>query len=567
MVDISGQTIDSYLLLRRLGGGTFGDVYLSEHIHRKELFAIKILRFHLSQENLQLFLNEARVFRLAHPNIIRVRDFGMEGDVPFIVMEYLPGGTLRQMHPRGQPLPLTSIVTYVRQLSAALQYAHDEGLVHRDVKPENMLIGMNGEIVLSDFGIVTTSYTWGENPQAGAAGTALYMAPEQSQARAVRASDQYALAALTYEWLIGVPPFLGTLPELTAKHLFTPPPSLRRRDATISAEIEQVVLKALAKDPAHRFASVSEFAAALEEAARVPVGTTLQAIAPQDKQLLSLAWSPEGTRLAVASSDAVSVWKVGAGEALFRVNWHRQQVTAVAWSPDGSRLATSGSDCTVQIGNADNGQGLVTCAGHHEEVLTVVWSPDSARLVSGGADRVLRIWDATTGKTEAVIVGHGDDILSVAWSPDGARLASTGYDGTIQVHDSQSHKQTWMSSGAVPIYMLAWSPDGTRLAAARYDATVQVYEAMTGRLQQTYRGHSDGVFALAWSPDSVFIASGGDDTTIQIWRPDTGLLVHTYRGHKRGIRAIAWSPRKGKETQIASNDLEQVVLVWQAPYV
>jgi serine/threonine protein kinase len=111
MVDFSGRTIDNYLLLRHLGGGAFGDVYLAEHTFRKTLFAIKILHAHLSQENLRAFLNEARSLRLNHPNIMHVRDFGVDGDVQFIVMDYLPGGTLRKLHPRGQPLPLKAIIS------------------------------------------------------------------------------------------------------------------------------------------------------------------------------------------------------------------------------------------------------------------------------------------------------------------------------------------------------------------------------------------------------------------------------------------------------------------------
>ena len=565
MADFSGRTIDNYLLLRRLGGGGFGDVYLAEHIHRKTLFAMKILRSHLGQENLQAFINEARVFRLVHPNIMCVRDFGMDGDVPFIVMDYLPGGTLRELHPHGKPLMLKAIVSYVKQVGAALQYAHDEGLVHRDVKPENMLVGTQGEIVLSDFGIVTTSYTWGKDRQGAVVGTAAYMAPEQIQSRAVRASDQYALAALTYEWLVGTPPFLGTVTELTAKHLYSLPPSLRERDPTILPEIEQVVLKALAKDPAQRFPSVQEFATALEKAAKLPIGTTLQVLSIPASLLPSLAWSPDGIRLAVASSNTVSVWQVEQGESLFRSAWHNQPVTVVAWSPDGSRLASASNDRTVQIGNAAAGNLLVTCAGHHEEVFTVAWSPDNARLASAGADRAVRIWDTATGQTVAVVVSHGDDILSVAWSPDGAALASAGYDGTVQVHKMPDQKLLWMYSSRANVYALAWSPDSMRLAAASYDATVQLFEAATGRVLQTYRGHTAGVFAVAWSPDNALLASGGDDATVHIWESATGRPVFTYRGHTRGVRAISWSPLTGNDACIASAGLDQVVLVWQAP--
>jgi WD40 repeat protein len=565
MVDFSGRTIDNYQLLRRLGGGNFGDVYLAEHIHRKTLFAVKILRSHLSKENLQTFLNEARVFRLEHPNIIRVRDFGIDGDTPFIVMDYLPGGTLRHLHPQGEPLPLKTLVSYVKQIGGALQYAHDEGLVHRDVKPENMLIGQHGEIFLSDFGIVTTSYSLSPGHQSRVAGTALYMAPEQILAHPVRASDQYALAALAYEWLVGVPPFLGTMAELTAKHLNTPPPALRQRDPSIPPEVERVVLKALAKAPAQRFPSVHEFVVALEEACKLPIGTTLQVLEMHSDLLSALAWSPDGTRLAVASSDAtVGVWDVEACACRFTYTGHSREVTAVAWSPGGERLASASSDGTVQVWDAANGQTLITYSGHKEDVFAAGWSPDGSKIASAGADQTVQVWEAATGQVLAAYAGYGDDILSVAWSPDGTKLASASYDMTVQVREVLSKKQVLTYNSHAAVYMVAWSPDGTRLASASYDTTVEVRDATTGEALQAYHGHTRGVFALAWAPGSASIASGGDDSTVQIWESTTGRHVYTYQGHSRGVRAIAWSPLAGNDARIASAGLDQAVLIWQA---
>jgi WD40 repeat protein len=144
-------------------------------------------------------------------------------------------------------------------------------------------------------------------------------------------------------------------------------------------------------------------------------------------------------------------------------------------------------------------------------------------------------------------------------------LASTSYDGTVQVHGLPDLQQIWMYNSSANVYALAWSPDGTRLAAASYDATVQVREAATGRLLQSYQGHTGGVFALAWSPDGTLLASGGDDTTVQLWDAASGQCVYIHRSHTRGVRAIAWSPLTGNDACIASAGLDQVVLVWQTP--
>lgn len=151
MTDRVGQRLDSYQLIRLLGAGSFGEVYLAEHVYRKDQVAVKVLP-RLADSDLQSFLNEARSVRLKHPHIIQVRDFGIDNHVPFIVMDYAPHGTLRQRHPKGTRLPLASIVTYIEQIASALQYAHDERLIHRDIKPENLLIGTRGEVLVSDFG-------------------------------------------------------------------------------------------------------------------------------------------------------------------------------------------------------------------------------------------------------------------------------------------------------------------------------------------------------------------------------------------------------------------------------
>ncbi|MEO8971036.1 MAG: protein kinase, partial [Ktedonobacteraceae bacterium] len=181
-----------------------------------------------------------------------------------------PHGNLRQLYPKGTLVPLSTVVSYVRQVAGALQYAHQQQLIHRDIKPENMLLGHNHEVLLSDFGIAVLAQNTGSQPglDQDTAGTVAYMAPEQFQAHPCPASDQYALGIVVYEWLCGERPFQGSFPELAVKHTLAPPPSLREKVPTIPFTVEQVVLKALAKDSQQRFASVEAFAVALEEASK-----------------------------------------------------------------------------------------------------------------------------------------------------------------------------------------------------------------------------------------------------------------------------------------------------------
>src|SRR5947209_6591347 len=282
MSDHIGQQLGNYRLIRLLGKGSFADVYLAEHIYLKTPAAIKLLQTRLAQDDLQSFLNEARsIANLVHPNIVRVLEFGVEGAIPFLVMDFAPNGTLRQRHPKGSQVLPAFIVRYIKQVAAALQYAHDQRVIHRDIKPENMLLGRNNEVLLSDFGIAVVAQS-SRYHQVGQeiGGTIAYMAPEQLQGRAVPASDQYALGVATYEWLSGDRPFQGSFPEIASQHMLTSPVPLRSKIPGIPKDIDEVVMRALAKDPQQRFMRVEAYANALEHACQVVPPLVIQSGQP-----------------------------------------------------------------------------------------------------------------------------------------------------------------------------------------------------------------------------------------------------------------------------------------------
>jgi len=267
MADRVEQQLGNYRIIRLLGEGGFAEVYLGEHLHLGTEAAIKILHTQLSSDDVEQFRAEARIIaRLEHPNIVRVLDFGIEGKTPYLVMGFAPNGTLRQHHRKGIPLPWAIIVSYVKQIADALQYAHGQKLIHRDVKPENMLLGRRYEVLLSDFGIALVTQSSRYQGTRDVVGTVAYMAPEQIQGKPRPASDQYALGVVVYEWITGERPFQGSFTEIAVQHTVTPPPPLHEKVPSISLDVERVVLTALAKDPQQRFSSVQAFANALEQA-------------------------------------------------------------------------------------------------------------------------------------------------------------------------------------------------------------------------------------------------------------------------------------------------------------
>jgi serine/threonine protein kinase len=262
----AGRVLGSYRLVREIGRGGFAVVYLGEHVHLTNPAAVKVLSHQLNAKDLARFQREARILAgLDHPRIVRILDFGIAEGTAFLVMTYAPEGTVADRHAGDTVLPHTTVVEYVGQLADALQYAHDRDVVHRDVKPENVLVAVDGGLMLTDFGIAVGSST--SRQTTTAAGTAVYMAPEQIEGRAGPASDQYALAVLAFAWLCGSLPYTGTFLEVCAQHLHAPVPALRDHDDAIPELIDRCISRAMAKDPSQRYACVAKFSQALADAA------------------------------------------------------------------------------------------------------------------------------------------------------------------------------------------------------------------------------------------------------------------------------------------------------------
>lgn len=267
MVHHLGQLFSHYRLLCVVGQGSFATVYVGEHIHLGTQAAIKVLKMDVSPDESEAFRTEARtVARLVHPHIIRVLDFGLMHQTPFLVMDYAPHGSLRQHYPLGVPLPLSHVLSSVQQVADALHYAHQHNVIHRDIKPENMLLGAREEVLLSDFGLAMVFSSSRQQGTQEMAGTIAYMAPEQIRGKPCPARDQYALGIVLYQWLTGTLPFQGSPQAVLLQHLAAPPPSMRAKVANLSTAIEAVTFQALAKEPQHRFASVEAFATAFQQA-------------------------------------------------------------------------------------------------------------------------------------------------------------------------------------------------------------------------------------------------------------------------------------------------------------
>jgi eukaryotic-like serine/threonine-protein kinase len=260
-----------YTVERELGHGGMASVYLArdEQLHRP--VAVKVLAEHLAADDTfrARFLREARLAgRLSHPNIVQVYDAGDADGRPFIIMEYVPGRTLAEC---GKLAP-ERVAELARQACAGLRQAHDAGLVHRDVKPGNLLLGDDGVLKIADFGIARAAETTRHTQVGTILGTAAYLAPEQiAGGDATAASDLYSLGAVLYELLTGRPPFVfSSLADLAAQQADGAIVPVRDLEPTVPAELEAPVMHALAREPSFRPASAADLAHELRGLAEEP---------------------------------------------------------------------------------------------------------------------------------------------------------------------------------------------------------------------------------------------------------------------------------------------------------
>jgi eukaryotic-like serine/threonine-protein kinase len=616
----AGEQLGNYRLVRLLAQGGFADVYLGEHIHLGTEAAIKVLRTRLSSKDLLTFREEARIVaRLRHTHIVTIFDFDVENGIPFLVMDYAPNGTLRQRHPKGSVLAPATIMPYLRQMADALQHGHDQQVVHRDVKPENMLVGHKDEILLSDFGIATMLQ--GARPQAEQKiiGTAVYMSPEQFQGQASPASDQYSLAIIAYEWLVGECPFKGSVSTVATQHLYELPPSLCQRNPQIPPALEQTVFRALAKGPEQRYANVAEFARAFATASpqealilrdpgnyagmagmaspgvnndqtsfidfTPPVPTSGRPVSQHlngngrivtqqaNGKLIPQKQSGGLTRRAVigglagiATLGAISSATVWAAKysGLFAPAGKKAGAPVIAAMP------------TPKPTPVPPGKLITTYTGHSDTVTTVAWMPNNSTIIaSGSQDTTVHVWRVTGGDIRKYS-GHDDLVEDIAWSPDGQRIASASDDNTVQVwtaqqQDGQDLQYTHNSGKNVDA--VSWELNGQLIASGGRDHRVHIWSSQDGTTAGTFTGHDGEVRSVAWSSDGQKIVSGADDNRVMVWNPNmiiggnngdnngdgSQVVLNTFN-HDDSVTSVAWMPKSS--TTVASGSLDNTVRIW-----
>jgi len=313
---LTGRALGQCRLLEHLGSGGMATVYKAYQPSLDRYVAVKVLPPYLAQTRgfAARFRREARaIARLNHPNILPVYDSGQEGELSYIVMRYVEGGTLQEM--LGKPLPLDRVVELITQVGGALDYAHQEGIIHRDVKPSNVLMDKGEWALLSDFGLAKMVETSVKLTETGVGiGTPAYIAPELGKGEpADERSDIYSLGIMLYEMLTGRVPFEAQSPmAVVLDHISTPLPVPRSINPDIPEPVEQVLLKALAKDPADRFQRMGQMVTALQKAvAGEPMVTSIVPLAEEERPPRAETIAEKVERIGVPPMEKAEAPKVG----------------------------------------------------------------------------------------------------------------------------------------------------------------------------------------------------------------------------------------------------------------
>lgn len=377
---LEGLQLGRYRLLRLLGSGGMGEVYLAEDARIEQQVAVKVIRAEVTpypdenatKEAARLFQREARaIAKLDHPNILSLSDFGEEtihnNALSYIVMPYRKEGSLTmwlRQHGTSGILSPEDVSHMVNQAADALQHAHDHGVIHQDVKPANFLIrerkGNRPDLLLADFGIAKFTTATATASQS-VRGSPAYMAPEQWAGQPVAATDQYALAVMTYQLLTGSPPFQGRQEQVMYLHFNAQPAPPSMLNPQIPKEVDAVIMRALAKKPEERFPSISAFANAFQQAV-----TAFNSLSTP-KALNTPASSGENIRATLAISKAEA--QAGTTRTLNLPGGRRITVPIPSGTPDGQVIRFEGQGEASGSGRAGDLVLTIAIAPLEETVL------------------------------------------------------------------------------------------------------------------------------------------------------------------------------------------------------
>ncbi|MCC5616087.1 serine/threonine protein kinase [Nostoc sp. CHAB 5836] len=594
--------------------GGFGRTYLAEDVHKLneccvvKQFAPKLQGTGPLTKAVELFKQEAsRLQELGeHPQIPTLLAYFEQNHYLFLVQQFIDGQNLLKEWETQGSYSETEIRELLLDLLPVLKFIHARGVIHRDIKPQNIIRRQSdGRLVLIDFGASKQLTATVQTKMGTVIGSHGYTALEQMQdGKAYPASDLFSLGATSFHLLTGVRPS-----QLWIQHGYGWVASWRqyllspgRGEVSVSIELGEVLDKLLQLDIQKRYQSadevITDLTPRLPPLSSVPptILTPTIAASPASKGPVS---SKPNNKLTSQLLLGTSIVVMGLGGVWYLqsrphtmsefsqpisqpippqknvlknsflpkpLKGHSSDVNSVAFSPDSTTLASASDDQTIKLWNLASGQEIHTLEGHSNWIWTVAFSPDHKILASGSADKTIKLWNIDTGKLIRTLQGHSDGVTSVAFSPDGKTLASgsASKDKTIKLWNIDTGNLIRTLEGhsnGVP--SVIFSPDGKTLASGGWDKTIKLWNLDTGKSIRSLEGNAGSILSVAFAGDGLTLASGSNDKTIKLWNLETGKLIHTLKGHTDKVNAVAFLPStipNGANLVSGSND--RTIKLW-----
>ena len=573
-----GRVIAGYEIIEEINRGGMGVIYKAKQPGVNRLVALKII----TPSRLEApgtrgrFKREVRASgRLNDPCIVTIFQTELDGAVPFVAMEYVPGIDLLRLVKQIGPLPVADVVYYARQVAIGLQHAHEVHIVHRDIKPSNLMIspsplatgaqtGKLPKVKILDMGLARLldeidPETEDLTPPGVFVGTPDYVPPEQAEnPRAADCrSDLYSLGGAMYFCLTGEVPFPGkTLAAKLKKQLTEPPPSAAAKRSDIPAAVDAVIRKMMALEPKDRYQTPGDAVAALDEllkAAPAPgKGGAVASVFARAHEggVQALAALPDGsavgaTVVSAGGDGTLKLWHPTTLKEQRTITGDFGSVESMAVAPSGKWVATcsirlSATEMAVQLWDLTTGAAGKPLRGPTDNIASVAVSPDGKGIAAGSADKMVWLWlrEGNAPPTAACVKGHTGTVTAVAFVAADSLLSASA-DGTVKQWNLRTGKAKGTLPGLVgPVAQLAYS---AKLIAVCGQEGVAIRKRHAPGFEKL-AGHEGAVLCVAVSPDGALLASGGADRTVRVYRADTGAQLACYAGHDRGVRSVAFAP-------------------------